>query len=116
MSQILNAFSGIFYSNFFTEPTLRQFITLIILHKPIYFNHEDEKWDQETIQKPEVDHFKVCRFNEQVRDALIHGVHNQHDGQGETDGQLCLRLVKVKRDLSNDEQGDCWQIGVGQMV
>ena len=44
-------------------------------------NEKDDKWDEKTKEKPKVDHLEVGRRRKGPVDALVHGVHDKHDGQ-----------------------------------
>ena len=72
--------------------------------EPVNFDHEGDEGYEETKDQPEVDHLEVSRPREGVVDALVHGVHDEHDGQGKSDGKLVLALVEEKGHLCDDKQ------------
>ena len=50
---------------------------------PVDLRHEGDERHEEAEQEPVVDEFQVGRFSQGFDDALIHGVHDKHDSQGE---------------------------------
>ena len=49
-------------------------------------------------------YLEVGRLRDGLVDALVHGVHDEHDGQGKSDGKLVLALVEEKGHLRDDKQ------------
>ena len=48
--------------------------------------------------------------------SLVHGVHDEHDGEGEAERHLKVRLVEEEGQLGDDEQRQRRQVRVGHVV
>jgi hypothetical protein len=50
------------------------------------FDQKNNNRNQEAKNKPVVDHFQVCSFDQGLIDALIQSMHDKHHHKGQPDG------------------------------
>ena len=55
---------------------------------PHDFDHEDQERHDDAEEEPPVDELHGARLGQGLADSLVHRVHNQHDGQGQTYSHL----------------------------
>ncbi len=65
-------------------PDFGLFNILFPLEEPSNLKEEDDQRNKETEDQPIVNHLQICRCCQCCCDALIHCVHDKHDGQCQT--------------------------------
>ena len=69
--------------NNFPKPLFPEIFRGWLFQDPENFDHEDDERREKAEQQPVVEHFQVSSFSHGSADALVHGVHDQHDSQGQ---------------------------------
>ncbi len=65
---------------------------------------EDDEGDEEAAADPNVDELEVGSLRDGLVDALVHGVHDQHDRQRKPDAHVEVEITEEQRHLNYHQQ------------
>ena len=75
-----------------------------LVEKPEDFDHEDDRRHEEAEEQPVVEELEVGRDGHHAKNTLVHGVHDEHDREGESDGQGQVLFPEQQRHLGDDQK------------
>ena len=69
-------------------------------------NEEDDERDEEAAADPDVDELEVGGLGDGLVDALVHGVHDQHDRQRKSDAHVKVEVAEEQGHLDYHQQAE----------